>query len=99
MFALLHLGGAFVPTEKLKMLLGMFQEEEPGPCPKTALLCFLFVYLFGISFFVFLMLFALLFFGLFFRAKPMAYGSSQARGRIGAVPASLHTTATATLDP
>ena len=30
------------------------------------------------------------FFWSFFRATPMAYGSSQARGRIGAVAASLH---------
>ena len=30
------------------------------------------------------------FFFLVFRALPKAYGSSQARGRIGAVPASLH---------
>ena len=32
----------------------------------------------------------LLFFVLFFRATPVAYGCSQARGRIGAVAAGLH---------
>ena len=30
------------------------------------------------------------FFGFFFRAAPMAYGGSQARGQIGATAASLH---------
>ena len=40
-----------------------------------------------------------LFFQNFFMAAPMAYGSSQARGQIGAAAAGLQHTATATPDP
>ena len=39
------------------------------------------------------------FFFFFFRAVPVAHGSSQARGWIGAVAAGLYTTATETQDP
>ena len=46
----------------------------------------------------YLFVFCLFVFGLF-RATPMAYGSSQARGRMEAVAAILYTTATARLDP
>ena len=44
--------------------------------------------------FLFLFLFFLL-----FRATPVAYGGSQARGPIGATDADLQTTATAMWDP
>ena len=32
-----HLVGDFILQENSKILLGLFPEEEPGPCPKAAL--------------------------------------------------------------
>ena len=46
--------------------------------------------LFFVLFFVFAFTFFFFFFFLLFRAIPVAYGGSQARGQIGAVAAGLH---------
>ena len=40
--------------------------------------------------FIFIIFFLFFFFLVFFRAAPVAYGDSQARGLIGAVSAGLH---------
>ena len=59
-------------------------EEERNVC-KLRVREFLFL-----SFFLSLSLFSFLFFLFFLRAAPVAYGSSQARGRFRVAAASLH---------
>ena len=67
------------------------QQEFLSPFSFFSFLFFFFFFHFPFSFFLpLLLLLLLLFFFLLFRAEPMAYGSSQGWGRIGAVAAGLH---------
>ena len=54
------------------------------------MLCFQFLHIFTNSCWVFKKFYLFIYLFLLFKATPMAYGGSQARGQIGAVAASLH---------